>query len=606
MKKTNLLTITTLLLLGALFFSCSNSSSGSIPALPSGGGSSDSSGTPSSDPQEQPQVQPRPNVTLNASLSALDIAQKMECGWNLGNSLDYRLCDGNYPCNYGLGAETAWGEVLTTEQIIKTGIQNGYKTIRIPVTWFNHLVDANYTIDPKWMARVKQVVNWAIDAGYYVILNEHHSVRDEIEKPLQRYAGYNIRRGDEEESKRFLEAVWKQIAAAFNNEYDEHLIFETLNEPRNIGHKVGNADHEWSPVPDSCEECKANVQLLKECNQLILNTIRSSGGNNANRCVMVPALGTQLQSALDLGLNMLPVDSASQKLMATVHWYPLDGGNTGHYSHHFDSATKNSIKSNMEALNQKFVSHGIPVVIGEYGAARKAYDWNTNQPIADYVVTYQDRLECFSYLASFGGKYSVPLLNWDADNKWGSGSNTIDRKTCSLVEPECVAAIIKAWKEKSWDEASLATITELSVGSQTLPSSGADWGCVEFSSAAISAAARGSVLKLNIEKIPAAPYSQIRLCPRQNSSGGEDWTSLDMGKNAGGKDFCAAIGESEGGAVLIDAEPSSNGKDIQPSSDAAVDVYYWLSEADCARLSTGLAIRGLGVKINSASIKNKK
>ncbi|MEE3410176.1 MAG: glycoside hydrolase family 5 protein [Treponema sp.] len=589
MKKTNLFAITTLLLLGAIFFSCSNSSGG-----------------PQGQPQEQPQVQPRPNVTLNASLSALDIAQKMECGWNLGNSLDYRLCDGNYPCNYGLGAETAWGEVLTTEQIIKTGIQNGYKTIRIPVTWFNHLVDGNYTIDPQWMARVKQVVNWAIDAGYYVILDEHHSVRDEIEKPLQRYAGYNIRRGDEEETKRFLEAVWKQIAAAFNNEYDEHLIFETLNEPRNIGHKVGNADHEWSPVPDSCEECKANVQLLKECNQLILNTIRSSGGNNANRCVMVPALGSQLQPALDLGLQMLPTDSASGKIMATVHWYPLDAGNTGHYSHHFDSATKNSIKSKMEELNQKFVSHGIPVVIGEYGAARKAYDWNTNQPIADYVVTYQDRLECFSYLASFGGKYSVPLLNWDADNKWGTGSNTIDRKTCSLVEPECVAAIITAWKEKSWDEASLATITELSVGSQTLPSSGADWGCVEFSSAAISAAARGSVLKLNIEKIPAAPYSQIRLCPRQNSSGGEDWTSLDMGKNGGGKDFCAAIGESEGGAVLIDAEPSSNGKDIQPSSDAAVDVYYWLSEADCARLSTGLAIRGLGVKINSASIKNKK
>ncbi|MCR5046354.1 MAG: glycoside hydrolase family 5 protein [Treponema sp.] len=606
MKKTNLLAITTLLLLGALFFSCSNSSSGSIPALPSGGGSSDSSGTPpggnpSSDPQEQPQVQPRPDVTLNASLSALDIAQKMECGWNLGNSLDYRLCDGNYPCNYGLGAETAWGEVLTTEQIIKTGILNGYKTIRIPVTWFNHLVDANYTIDPKWMARVKQVVNWAIDAGYYVILNEHHSVHEEkISKPLQRYAGYIIRSGDEEESKRFLEAVWKQIAAAFNNEYDEHLIFETLNEPRNIGH-----EHEWSPKSDgSCEECKANIQLLKECNQLILNTIRSSGGNNANRCVMIPALCTGLQPALDLGLQMLPADSASGKLMATVHWYPLDGGNTGHYSHHFNVAAKNEIKSKMEELNQKFVSHGIPVVIGEYGATRKAYDWNTNQPIADYVVTYQDRLECFSYLASFGGKYSVPLLNWDADNQWKSGSNTIDRVNCKLVEPECVAAIIKAWKDKSWDEASLATVTNLSVGSQSLPDSGSAWGCVEFSEQAISSAKHGAVLKLNIEKIPAAPYSQIRLCPRQNSSGGEDWTSLDMGKNAGGKDFCAAIGESEGGAVLIDAEPSSNGKDIQPSSDAAVDVYYWLSEADCARLSTGLAIRGLGVKINSASIKN--
>ena len=163
MKKTNLFAITTLLLLGAIFFSCSNSSGG---------------------PQGQPQVQSRPNVTLNASLSALDIAQKMECGWNLGNSLDYRFGYGNYPWNSGLSAETAWGQVLTSERIIRTGIQNGYKTIRIPVTWFNHIVDRSYTIDPQWMARVKQIVNWAIDAGYYVILNEHHSVHEEkISKP---------------------------------------------------------------------------------------------------------------------------------------------------------------------------------------------------------------------------------------------------------------------------------------------------------------------------------------------------------------------------------------------------------------------------------------
>lgn len=425
MKKTNLFAIITLLLLGAIFFSCSNSSGG-----------------PQGQPQEQPQVQSRPNVTLNANLSALDIAQKMECGWNLGNSLDYRLCDGNYPCNYGLGAETAWGQVLTSERIIRTGIQNGYKTIRIPVTWFNHIVDRSYTIDPQWMARVKQIVNWAIDAGYYVILDEHHSVRDEIERPLQRFAGYNIRSGDESESKRFLEAVWKQIASVFNNEYDEHLIFETLNEPRNVGH-----GHAWFPAPDSCDECKANVKFLKECNQLILNVIRSSGGNNANRCVMVPALCSGLQPALDLGLEMLPVDSASGKLMATVHIYPLDNGNSGGGSHHFDDSTKYKVKSGMEQLNQKFVSHGIPVVVGEYGANRKAYDWNTNQPIADYVVTYQDRLNCFSYLASLAGKYSIPLLNWDVDNEWGTGSNTIDRKTCSLVEPECVAAIIKAWKD---------------------------------------------------------------------------------------------------------------------------------------------------------------
>ena len=377
-----------------------------------------------------------------ASYPAIEFASKMQTGWNLGNSLDARdNWTKKYPLNQGLSSETCWGEEITTEAIIKTGIQNGYKTIRIPVTWCNHIIDDKYTIDPKWMARVKQIVDWSMAAGYYVILNEHHSVHDDMSSPLKKGEGYNLAANSEAESRAFLSAIWTQITQTFNNDYDEHLIFETMNEPRNTNH-----EHCWSPLPSSCKECKADVQLLNSYNQLILDIIRKSGGNNANRYVMIPGVGTSIETAL-ADYFVLPKDSASDRLIVTVHMYPLDWGGTGKGSHHFDANTKNEITSKMKALNKKFSSKGIPVVIGEYGSAKKAQTYwedGIEKKIKDYVTTYEDRLNCFTHFAAQTGKYSMPLINWDCGGV--DGMATIDRKNCKLVEPDYVAAINQAWK----------------------------------------------------------------------------------------------------------------------------------------------------------------
>ncbi len=392
--------------------------------------------------QQENQKKQETPVEINKSLTAIEFSKKMECGWNLGNTLDARKgTDTTFPSNEGLDSETYWSEELTTEAIIKTGINaGGYKTIRIPVTWCNHLTDTNYTIDPKWMARVKQIVDWAIDAGYYVILNEHHSVHDKMNNPLKKCEGYIIRSTDEQESKAFLQAIWKQITTTFNNSYDEHLIFETMNEPRNTSH-----EHMWSLDLENCEECKQDVRILNELNQMILDIIRASGGNNANRFVMIPAIGTDIGNALNDAFKM-PVDTAENKLMVTVHDYPLDSGGTGKNSHHFDFDTKNAIRVAMKNLNEKYVSKGIPVVLGECGAARKAgTDWDTGKAITDYVVTYEDRLQCFSYFASLAGKYSIVFINWDCGGQYGMA--TIDRKNCKVYEPDYNAAIVKAWKD---------------------------------------------------------------------------------------------------------------------------------------------------------------
>ena len=396
---------------------------------------------------------------LNTSLSAMDLAKQMECGWNLGNTLDARdnwsTQSKKFPFNQGVGSEAVWGEELTSKVIIETGIKNGYKTIRIPVTWCNHLVDTNYTIDPKWMARVKEIVDWSIDAGYYVILNEHHSVHDEMSNPLKHCEGYIVRSGDEKESKAFLQAIWKQISETFNKDYDEHLIFETMNEPRNSAH-----EHCWNPQPRSCKECKTDVQLLNELNQLILDTIRASGGNNSNRFVMVPGMGTSVDTAL-ADYFVLPKDSAKDKLMITVHCYPLDSGGTGHGSHHFNSSTKNYLRTNVNALNDKFVKKGIPVVWGECGANRAATSYWENgveKKIKDWVVTYEDRIKCFTFFAELAGNYSMPFINWDCGGE--NGMSSINRKTCTLYEPEYVAAVIKAWQDANKNPAEISIPVE--------------------------------------------------------------------------------------------------------------------------------------------------
>ena len=387
-------------------------------------------------------VEPKDPVELDDTLTAMKLAKAMECGWNLGNTLDARgswLPESKvFPFNQGLDSETCWGEVETTKAIIETGIKNGYKTIRIPVTWSNHLTDTNYTIDPAWMNRVKQIVNWAYDAGYYVILNEHHSVHDDMNSPLKKCEGYIVATESAAESKAFLKAIWTQICKNFNEEYDEHLIFETMNEPRDTAH-----NHCWDTQPASCSTCKAEVALVNEYNQLILDTIRDSGGNNATRFVMIPAMGTGINEALKDGFK-LPEDPATDKLIVTGHMYPLDYGGTGNGSHHFDSNTKSSISYNTQALYSKFVSKGIPVVIGEFGAARVGYTSDGNK-IADFVITAQDRLDCFTYFAQQAGKFSMPFINWDCGGD--NGMATINRKTCSIYEPEYLAAVIKAWKD---------------------------------------------------------------------------------------------------------------------------------------------------------------
>ncbi|MBQ8979734.1 MAG: cellulase family glycosylhydrolase, partial [Oscillospiraceae bacterium] len=147
-----------------------------------------------------------------------DIVEDMGFGWNLGNSLDANnnnLSPTTY-VNDGLDTEIAWGNPKVTKELVDAVKAKGFRTIRIPTTWSNHVTDSSYTIDPEWMSRVKEVVNYAYSQDMYVILNVHHEQWNDPSSD-------NLENG-----KKVMALIWKQIAEEFKT-YGDHLIFEGQN-----------------------------------------------------------------------------------------------------------------------------------------------------------------------------------------------------------------------------------------------------------------------------------------------------------------------------------------------------------------------------------------
>lgn len=367
---------------------------------------------------DEPVVDSGNKVPFNADISALDFVSGIKVGINLGNTFDAIV---NWGTPVGLKSETSWGNPKTTKEIIHMYKEAGYTAIRIPVTWANHIIDDKYTIDPLWMARVKTVVNWAIDEGLYVMLNEHHSVRDNMAVPLRYAEGYRVSTGDEVESENFLRAVWKQIAVAFNNSYDEHLIFETLNEPRNTAHS-----HTWIPNNSAkgCKECHDDFILCNKFNQIILDEIRASGGNNANRFVMIPGLCTD-SGAIMNNLFEMPKDSANDKLIATIHNYIMGSG--PEYSEGmFTRSHEIRLDDLFIKMNDHFVSKGIPVIMGETGAVKS--------------INEEQRIKWITYCVSHAKQYSILTVLWED----GGNFQSFDRRTTTCFDKNFVEAMVKA------------------------------------------------------------------------------------------------------------------------------------------------------------------
>ena len=328
-------------------------------------------------------------------VTSKQVIDEMGFGWNLGNTFD---AHSGKKQNEGLESETSWGVDKTTEESIEALYTRGIRTIRIPVTWHNHLIDNSYTIDPEWMERVKTVVDWSISKKLYVILNTHHDNAAYTEAPMKYGQGYYPSRKDLEESTQFLYNVWTQIAAAFNKGYDHHLIFEGLNEPRPMGTKCEWTYTKGDPI------CEESASILNEFNRIILKAIRESGGNNEKRFYMVTPLAAAYGAAVTSDF-IIPGDSKynpdNSKVLLSVHMYlPYNFAMNADMSFtKFEEAYKNEVVGDFKTLFEKFVLKGHHVVIGEMGTTNKN---NT-----------EDRIEWAKMFIENSRKYQMSACLWD-------------------------------------------------------------------------------------------------------------------------------------------------------------------------------------------------
>ncbi len=302
--------------------------------------------------------------TLDGSLSSVNFAKNLVIGWNLGNTLD-------------APTETGWGMPTTTKEMIDAVKAAGFKTIRIPVSWSTHVsTDGKYTIDSTWMARVKEIVDWAISDDMYVILNVHHdnyfagnTFVNEAGKTIEGItsnAGFALSEAEDiqTKSKAYLKAVWTQIATTFNNDYDEKLIFEVLNEPRAVGESV-----EWN-ISDS-STAKSYCDVITAYEETCISAIRATGGNNAKRYLMVPGYAASGTSQTMLSAYTLPSDTAEDKLILSTHAYSPYNFAMANSDSEFGTDDESSLTSIFNYLKTNYTDKGIGVVMGEASASNK-------------------------------------------------------------------------------------------------------------------------------------------------------------------------------------------------------------------------------------------
>lgn len=355
--------------------------------------------------------------------TASQVVADMTVGWNIGNSLDAFGQSSNFP--YTSSNETYWGNPATTKELIDAVAKAGFNTIRIPVSWGQYTTGSDYEIPDFFMSRVKEVVDYCIANDMYVILNTHHDISSD-------FSFYYPNNANKSRSEAYFKSVWTQIANEFKN-YDYHLVFETMNEPRLVGH----SQEWWFPRNNPSSDIQEAISCINDYNQVALDAIRATGGNNATRCVMIPGYDASIEGCMTDGFKM-PTDSASDRLILSVHAYiPYTFAlASDSYTATFSDSLKSDIDTLFSDLNSKFLSNNIPVVIGETSATNRN---NTSE-----------RVKWADYFWGKAANYSnVAMVLWDNNvynNPSGSDGEChmyIDRSTLTWKDPEIISAIMK-------------------------------------------------------------------------------------------------------------------------------------------------------------------
>ena len=380
--------------------------------------------------------------------NAIEIAPKMYPGWNLGNTLEGGGTDNVYTNNGGLGAEKAWQGTTTTQAIIDFVAAQGFKSVRIPASWvMGHIIDADeLTIDPVWMNRVKEIVDYCINDGLYVLLNDHWdggwiqgTFKQDISEPT---VVANCEK---------MKKLWTQIADAFKD-YDEHLLFAGLNEPE--------------------AEKEEQIKALMTYEQAFIDAVRATGGNNASRTLVVQGPNTSIELSSQYVDMSKFEDTANKALMIEVHYYSPPqftgvwegpNGDEPFYfwgaANHVPSGTYKKynstwgeeayVREQFQMMKEAFVDKGYPVILGEYGANWREFSNNSIQKKHDASLWLFHKT-----INEEAIKRGIIPYVWDINNpnRYGTGGIMciIDRSKPSVFDTNSLDGIMAGVEAAQW------------------------------------------------------------------------------------------------------------------------------------------------------------
>jgi endoglucanase len=347
--------------------------------------------------------------------NAVTLAAKMKLGWNIGNTLE------------AVGGETAWGNPKVTKALIDLVKQNGFNAIRIPCSWNQYMANSSTAqLKTEWLNRVKEVVQYCVDNDMYVVLNIHWDGG---------WLENNCTVAKQDENNAKQQAFWEQIATHLRD-FDEHLLFASANEPN-----VQNA---------------TEMSVLSSYHQTFVDAVRSTGGKNSYRVLVVQGPSTDIEKTNTL-MTSLPTDEIANRLIAEIHFYTPyqfclltkdeSWGNMFYYwgsgYHSATDATRNAtwgeestVDSQFKLMKTKFVDKGIPVILGEYGAIRRSL---TGDALKLHLASRAYYLKYVTKQAKANG--IIPFY-WDTGAMGDNTTTLFNRNSNTVYDQDALDAVI--------------------------------------------------------------------------------------------------------------------------------------------------------------------
>ncbi|WP_348823847.1 cellulase family glycosylhydrolase [Flavobacterium aestuarii] len=349
--------------------------------------------------------------------TAAELASKMKLGWNIGNTLE------------ASGSETAWGNPKVTKELIDLVKKSGFNAIRIPCSWNQYANSTTAQISATWLARVKEVVQYCVDNDMYVIVNIHWDGG---------WLENNCTEDKKEANNAKQKAFWEQIATNLRG-FDEHLLFASANEPH---------------VDDATE-----MAVLNSYHQTFIDAVRSTGGKNAFRTLIVQGPATDIEKTNKLMATM-PTDKIANRMMAEVHFYPYQftlmnkdesWGKMFYYwgaGNHSTTDTERNPTWGEEAfidevflsMKTQFVNKGIPVILGEFGAIRRDLTGDA------LTLHLKSRAAFYTYVVKKAKANGMIPFYWDAGNLGVNTMSLFDRSTDTVYDQQALDGLLDGLK----------------------------------------------------------------------------------------------------------------------------------------------------------------